>query len=202
MRTTKIAYSKVTDEPAVEPISLTEAKLYLKVDDSTEDDLIDILRQSARESVEQRTQRSLITQTRTMKMDWFPSGDTILLPNGPVQEVTSVQYYDDDNDLVTLDANDYYVDKDSDIARIVVIDSWPSTYDRPNAVVIEYDTGYGDAGGDVPAPLRKAVLFMLGHLYENRQAVIVSGSPTGVIEMPLGVEYLVTPYIGEQVITY
>jgi uncharacterized phiE125 gp8 family phage protein len=202
-RVPKILYSKVTTGPAIEPIDIDDiAKLDLKVDDTVEDDLIEILIQAARESVENRTNRSLITQTREVRLDWFPSSDTIILPNGPVQSVTSIQYYDDNNDLTTLSNNDYWVDINSTIPRIVIKNYWPSSYSRPNAVIIIYVAGYGTAATTVPATLRKAMLLILGHLYENRQSVIVSGSPTGVVEMPMGAEYLMNQYIVEQSIVY
>jgi len=197
-----IVYSKVTSVPSVEPLTLTEAKLDLKIDSTDEDDLLDILIKAARETVEIRTGRSLITQSRAIKMDYFPCTDTIRIPNGPVQAITHIKYYDDDEVLQTLSDSDYWVDADSDIARVVVKDSWPSTEDRPNAVVITYTCGYGAAGSNVPAPLRKAMLFILGHLYENRQNVIVSGSSTGVLEIPMGAEYLMSNYILEQEVYY
>jgi len=197
-----IVYSKVTSAPTVEPLTLTEAKLDLKIDSTEEDDLLDILIKAARETVEIRTGRSLITQSRAIKLDYFPCTDTIRIPNGPVQAITHIKYYDEDEVLQTLSDSDYWVDADSDIARVVVKDSWPSTEDRPNAVVITYTCGYGAAGSNVPAPLRKAMLFILGHLYENRQNVIVSGSSTGVLEIPMGAEYLMSNYILEQEVYY
>ena len=196
-----IQYSKVTVGPAVEPVDADAiAKIDLKVDQVEEDGLIDILIQAARELVEEKTQTSLITQTRVMKLDYFP--ETITLPFGPVQSVTSITYYDDNEDSQTFSSSNYYVDTDSKIARVIVKDSWPSTYDRPGAVTITYVCGYGLTGSTVPAPLRKAILLLVGHFYENRQNVIVSGSPTGVIEIPFGAEVLLSPYIREQNIIY
>lgn len=195
-----IIYSNVTSEPSVEPITLTEARLDLKVDSTDDNSLIDILRQVSREMVEMRTNRSLITQTRVIKMDYFP--DTIYLTHGPVQSVTHVKYYNDSEVLTTVSSSDYWVDTASGIARIIPKDSWPSTYDMPNAVVVTYVCGYGNAGSDIPAPLKKACFMILAHLYENRQSVVMSGSPTAVIEVPMGAEYLMSNYILEQNVTY
>jgi len=197
-----IIYSKVTTGPAVEPVDADAiAKLDLKVDASDEDGLIDILLQAARETVEMRTGRSLITQSREIKLDYFPKCDTIRVPFGPLQTVV-VKYYDTTDTEVTLASSNYWVDTHSDVPRIVIKTSWPSTYDRPNAVKVEYTAGYGNAGSNVPAPLRKAVLLLLGHFYENRQNVIVSGSPTGALELPYSAEVLMAPYVVEHDITY
>lgn len=206
-----ILYSKVTTGPDVEPITLTEAKLHCRIDNNEEDALIDLFRQVAREMTEQATNRSLITQTRVMKMDYFPRNfgrgfkddwASIFLPYGPVQSVTSVVYYDKDDVEQTLNSSLYWVDKDSDIARIIAKDSWPGTYERPNAVTITYEAGYGDSGASVPKPLRAAMLLVIGHLYENRQQVIMSGSPTAALELPFGFETLVSQYKVDQNVNY
>ena len=198
-----ILYSNVTTGPALEPVDINDiAKLDLKVDNTTEDGLIAILIQAARELAEQKTQKSFITQTRVMKMDYFQRSGTMLLPFGPVQSIAHIKYYDSNNDIQTLSSTLYYTDFDSKIARVVIKDYWPSTYDRPNAVAVTYVCGYGLTGVTVPAPIRKAILLLVGHFYENRQNVIVSGSPTGVVEIPFGAEVLLAPYVTEQVITY
>lgn len=197
-----IIYSKVTSDPAAEPVLLAEAKMHLRVENDEENALISILSQAAREMIEQRIGRSLITQTRTIKMDYFPKySDTILLPYGPVQSVTSIKYFDEEVEL-TLSSTLYTVDTNSDIARIVIDDSWPSTDDDINSVTIVYVCGYGASSSYVPKPIKQAIYMLIAHLYENRQAVIVSGSPTAVIEMPMGVEYLISPYVLEQNVFY
>lgn len=197
-----IIYSNVTVEPSVEPISLTEAKLHLRVDHSDDDGLIDILRQAARETVELHTNRSLITQTRVIKLDNFPCFGVIKLTHGPVQSLTSITYIDSDEQTQPLASSEYWEDLDSNIPRITVKTSWPATYDKPNAVTITYDAGYGDEGTDVPAKLRQAMLLIIGHLYENRQQVIVSGTAVGAIEIPFGASVLMSPYVLEQSVVY
>lgn len=197
-----IIYSKVSVEPSVEPITQTEAKLHLRVDHNNDDDLIVILIKTIRETVERHINRSLITQTRVIKLDNFPWGDTLKLTCGPVSSLSSI-YYDNDSDVNTLLASSaYWTDFDSDIPRVVVKDSWPSTYDKPNAVQITYISGYGASGASVPQPLKQAMLLILGHLYENRQQVIVSGSPTGALEIPFGASVLMNPYVLEQSVIY
>lgn len=192
-----IIYTKVTSDPAVEPITSTEAKLHLRVDHTTDDTLIAILIQAARETVEQHTNRSMITQSRTIKLDYFPQNNTIHLPNGPVSSVTSVKYYDGDAVQQTLSSTLYWVDTNSNIPRIVIKDSWPATYDMPNAVEIIYVCGYGAAGSNVPRPLKQAMFLILGHLYENREQV-------GDIkhELPFGADILMSPYVLEQSVVY
>lgn len=201
-----ILYSKVTTEPSAEPILIADAKNHLRVDHDDEDLLINILIQSARETVEQRTNRSLITQTRTMKMDYFPlcwgrtyraQWPAIELPYGPVSSVTSVKYYDESDVEQTYSSSNYWVDISSGIPKIVVKNSWPSTYDKPNAVEVVYVAGYGVSGSSVPSPIRNAMLLLIAHLYEHREQV-------GEImhELPFGVHDFIAPYILEQNMKY
>lgn len=192
-----IIYSKVTTEPSVEPIILADAKIHLRVDHSDEDSLITILIQAARETVEKHTGRSLITQSRTIKLDNFPRTSILQLPYGPVSSVTSIQYSDEDDATQTMSASLYRVDTSSNIARIQVIDSWPGTYDKINAVTIVYVAGYGASGSSVPRPLVQAMYLILGHLYEHREHV-----GEEMFELPFGATVLMSPYVLEQSVIY
>jgi len=193
----RVIYSKVTTEPAVEPVTSTEAKVHLRVDHTDEDSLITILIQAARETVEQRTNRSLITQSRTIKLDTFPYGNVLYIPYAPLISITSIKYYDTTDTEVTLSNTLYWVDTNSNIPRVVIKDSWPATYDRPNAVEIIYSAGYGASGANVPKPLKQAMYLIIGHLYENREQV-------GDVrhELPFGADVLMSPYVLEQSMIY
>jgi uncharacterized phiE125 gp8 family phage protein len=58
--------------PAVEPLSLDEAKLHLRVDIVDDDELITVLIQAAREYCEEFCHRAFITQTWKLVLDHFP----------------------------------------------------------------------------------------------------------------------------------
>ncbi|GAN52083.1 phage protein [Methylobacterium sp. ME121] len=61
-------------------------------------------------------------------------------------------------------------------------------------VTVRYRAGYAaqDGRSTVPAPIRHAVLLMVGHLYSNRDAVTTTAAQPA--QLPLGVEALVAPY--------
>ena len=187
-------YSRVISGPEVEPIDRDDiAKLNLKLEsDSTEDNLLDILIQAAREDIEEKTGRSLITQEREIKYDYFPCFDTIYLSHGPIQTVDAVKYFDADDEEQTLDSSLYWVDTHSPIPRIVIKNSWPAAKVRPNAITVEYTAGYGDAASDVPAPLKSACLVALAWLYENRDQAV----PHDLVSSLIG------PYILTQDVSY
>jgi uncharacterized phiE125 gp8 family phage protein len=171
MSTRRIKQSRVTIGPTVEPITLAQARVQCKLeaDYTDEDEALTVYIQAARELVEEITGRSLITQTRVMRLDYFPSCYEIHLDHGRLLTVTSVEYYADSTDvLTTLSSSDYWVDTHSEIPRITVKTSWPSTYDRPNAVVITYTAGYGATASTVPGALVQAVKELVAHMYEHR----------------------------------
>jgi uncharacterized phiE125 gp8 family phage protein len=57
-------------------------------------------------------------------------------------------------------------------------------------VTVRFVAGYGANPGDVPEPLRQAMLLLIGHYYENREAV-AAGTLT---ELPFAVASLVFPF--------
>lgn len=172
--------------PAREPISLTEAKRQLRVElsDTAEDPLILSLIKTVREYAESETGRALLSQTWELTLDDFR--DVIRLPRPPAQSVTSITYYDTNSTLQTLAPANYVLDTSEEPARICLAYgySWPWVYDRPSGVVVRFVAGYGDNPSEVPESLKAAMLLHLGHLFENREAVI-----TGTISSEIEFSY-------------
>ena len=176
-----IIYSKVTSQPGVEPVILSEAKAHLRVDGTEDDAYINTLIAVTRRLCESYTNRSFITQTRTVTLDRFPFCTTlnpyaaIELPYGPVQTGPSgpsvaVEYLDADGALQTLELDtDYYVDVQGDIARVRYVNGWPTTRNSYGAVTVTYTAGYGSDDQDVPEEIKQAMLMQIANLYENRQ---------------------------------
>lgn len=182
--------------PAVEPATTSEAKSHLRVDISDDDTLIDNLVTAMRDHVETITRRALITQTWDYVLDAFPQDDELVLPLPPLQSVTSVKYTDTDDNESTFSSDNYRVDTDSEPGRIVLKNgyTWPSdTLKSVGGVVVRFVAGYGDAASDVPQAIIQALLLMVGHLYENREAAqFVAGGNVQVL--PMGIEMLLWPY--------
>lgn len=131
----------------------------------------------ARRNVEALSNYALITQTWELYMDYFPRCDIIEMPHPPLQSVTSIKYYETDGTENTFSNTLYQVDADSIKGRIGLNDGevWPSeTLRTLNGVIIRYIAGFGDDETDVPSEYRQAILFLVGHYYENREATAVS----------------------------
>ena len=80
--------------PAFEPVTLAEAKLWLRIDHSDEDSLVLELVKSARREVERFCGRQLINSTRIWRLDRFPSSGVIRLDRPPLSSVSSITYVD------------------------------------------------------------------------------------------------------------
>ena len=177
---------RVTTEPTVEPVTLVDMKLHLRVDCDADDDLITALIVASRQWCEDYEHRAYITQTITAKLDWLPS--RIILPKPRLQTVTSITYTDTAEDVQTLDSSLYDVDVYREPGQVTrgYSESYPSVLNTVNSVTIVYVAGYGDASTDVPSKTISAIKIMCAHLYEHRLAV----SDLSLEEIPLGVKNL------------
>ena len=172
--------------PDIEPVSVAEFKSQLRVDASDEDTYIALCITTARQWCENYAQRKFITQSWRLYLDKFAVRE-ITLPFGSLQSITSITYYDTNNTLQTLSADEYEVDIYGDEGMVRPKDGydWPATYPRLNAVIIQFVCGYGDDAADVPEGLRHVIKYTAGQLFENRESIS---------SLPESVKPLIFPY--------
>jgi uncharacterized phiE125 gp8 family phage protein len=160
---------KLTSEPAVEPLSVDDAKTHMRIDIDAEDAYIAVLIKSARLRAEAFINKQLITATYTLKLDSFPS--VISIPRSPAQEITSITYVDTDGDTQTLSSDVYTLDSDSEPGRIYEAygESWPSHRPIRNAITVTFKAGYGDAAANVPDDIIHAIKLFTAAYHEERE---------------------------------
>lgn len=184
--------------PAETPISLEEAKAHLRVDDDDQDELIDALIAAATgylDGPQGVLGRALVTQTWRADRSCFLSGPCwpgIRLPLAPVQSANLTVEYWNGTDYIEVDAEGYalYADSLGPYVDGVTNFTWPTPETRTDAVKITFVAGYGTAA-EVPQPLKQAILLMVGHWFENREASVVGAS---VAALPMAVDALIAPY--------
>ena len=183
----------MTTSPAVEPLTLSEAKAHLRVDTTDEDTLISSLITAARIHIEMATGRALITQVWSLFLDAWPSGDAVPLPLAPLVSVGAVRTYDEQGVATALNAQDYFVDTVSQVPRVVRVNGqiWSPPGQVANGIEIAFTAGYGANASDVPEPLRQAVRLLVAHWFETREPVVMGGQADTV---PTTVDALVAPY--------
>lgn len=137
--------------PAVEPVTLAEAKAYMKIDTgTTDDDLIEELLITAREQCEDYAGLSIVNRTVTAVLNNSCGG--IYLPYGPVISITSITDQDDEDPLDT----DNYEVRGLDFPQLIDPVS--------DKVTLIYTAGYGIP----PKRIKTAILQQVFFLYENR----------------------------------
>ena len=168
----------IATAPTVEPVTLADVKVYLRTitGDTTEDAaIITPLITAAREYCENITGRALAAQTIEAFPNRFES--VIELPRPPVASITSVKYTDVYGTETTMDAGDYLVDTKFGRVAFKKIPSF--TPALLNHIKITYEAGTAN----VPKTIRQAMLLLIGHWYENREAVTVGAVASIKLEL-------------------
>lgn len=184
-----MALEIITDD-AVTAVSLAEAKAYLKAIGDGEDDTITMMIEAAQSRIEKATDRLLITRACRFTTDAF--GTAVMLPVRPVQTVTAVKYFDASGNEQTLAGAAWKIVDKLEKPRILAATGYafPSTWELPAGVVVEFTAGYGDEPENVPADLRIAVLKTVRDMWSFRGDM----ATVEVIELPQGVQDIVDDY--------
>lgn len=176
--------------PTSEPVTTAEAKAHLRVDISDDDTLIASLIAAARQAFEEINGRSLFTTTWKLILDGWPSGQAIVLPRPPLQSVSSIAYIDTDNSTTVWDTLNYVVEINRTPGRVYLAynKSWPTAILRPaSPITITYVSGWATVGA-IPQRYKQAILLLVGHWYEHREAIVSTGAMPKAI--PLAYESL------------
>jgi uncharacterized phiE125 gp8 family phage protein len=158
------------DGPAVEPLTADEARARVNIGSEVSDEVVEAYITAARQRIDGADGwlgRALITQTWRGDLDEFPAcdGGKIYVPLPPLQEVTEISYLDADALPVVVAEGDYQVVQGPRPFIVPVSGStWPSVTIRASAISITFVAGYGDAGSDVPEPIRTAIALGVSHL--------------------------------------
>ena len=150
----------VTTDIVTEPITLAEAKGYLRVDATSEDDLITELITAAREWAENYTGKAFGAKTYTVLFSELLSDEYRLnLPYPPHATITSVNAVDREGTKTLLVENtDYYV---SGAVKASI-----DIYGKNEAA---YEVVYTTSADAMTANVKQAMLKVIADMYENRQ---------------------------------
>ena len=176
------------------PLTLAEAKTHLRVIDSEEDDHIAGLIRAAADKIERDTGLVLRQRAVSVAFDGWATNGRQRLPlwRGPVVSVTGVAYDDEAGAEQVLAVNQYRSRSFAGASWIVPANgvTWPAVESGVGTVRVTYQAGYA-SNDAVPASLRHAALLLIGHWYENREAVNSDRTP---VDVPLAYDALISPY--------
>ena len=84
--------SQLLTAPAIEPLSLNEAKAYLRVETGDDDDVVGALIAGARIHVKAQTRRALITQSWRISADVWPDDGRLTVLPAPLQALSAARH--------------------------------------------------------------------------------------------------------------
>lgn len=206
--------------PVITPVSLEEAKAHCRATDHTDDDAtLTALIAAAVSHLDGWTGilgRCLCEQTWRQDFNDFRS--CLQLPLFPVVSIVSVKYVDTNSMQQTVDPGSYSLrvgDLGSYI-RFATNYAFPPLNTEGPAVSIEYIAGYLDTPAvdaieadpeadppveaaaaiprlsTVPDALKHAILMLVSHWFQNRDAVVVDQAQPA--ELPFAVAALIAPF--------
>lgn len=160
-------------QPAVEPVTLSEAKSHCRVDTSADDAYIATLIAAARTYCEDILDLCMIDTVLEARYDALPIWE-LVLPRPPMRPLAvTVTYRDEGGVTRTLASNQYQVDSNVTPGRIFPLYNgvWPAVRGDENSVVVRWTAGYGASGASVPSTLKHAILLLVAHWYAMREPV-------------------------------
>lgn len=160
-----VNYNTVTDVQfndgeITEPVQLSEAKDFCKIDISTDDTLITALIVAARQQCEAYTGLSIVEHNVVAVLNNCNGG--IYIPYGPIQEI--FQVIDNEGNILILDSD--YTLQGNEFKRLM--------HPKVEEVTIEYFAGYG---ASLPSAIKTAILNQVYYLYDNRSQGVDDISP-------------------------
>lgn len=147
------------DGDITEPVQLTEAKNFCKIDISTDDDLLTAIIIGARQQCEAYTGVGFVEHNIVAVLNNSNGG--IYIPYGPIQEIYEVT--DNNGDTMILDSD--YTLQGNEFKRIMT--------PKVEEITVTYFAGYNQ----LPTVLKTALLNQIYYLYDNRSQGVDDISP-------------------------
>lgn len=185
--------ARVRTAPTWEPIALADLKLHLRVTTTDEDTLLTALIVVARQLAERYTRLTIPQTAWSVWHDKWPGGFIgwwdgvregammterkafLELPQPPIQAVSALKIYADDDTATTVDATTYFVSLGSEIrrGRLTLRNNaaWPVALRCADAIEIQITSGWTGTDAttnSVPGALKTAIKMIAAWLYSNR----------------------------------
>lgn len=178
-------FLRLVTAPAIEPVTIDEAKEQCQQDGSADNALLTRLIKAARSYIEQETGRALITQTWEAVFGEWPAAEyqpdydsdfanypTIIPGPIAVDAVEIVKMPFGAISSVTAGGSAWSGYTSTRTARGVKIKRSGSA--PAGEVVVTFTAGYGTSAATVPSDLSHALLMLVATLYDNRGSLTVT----------------------------
>lgn len=171
-------------------VAIDLVKQHLRVGDD-EEELIALLIDAATAYIEGPNGIGIALQPQQWRLSLDGFTTALRIPLNPVQTIDAITYRDTAGVTRTLPTTSYVIDTDgvATVERAPGV-SWPSTASQTGSVKVTFTAGFTT----IPADLKAAALLIIGHLFENRSAVVGTEGSTTPITVPLGVDAILARY--------
>jgi len=169
---------------ATVPVTIEQAKAFLRVQHNDEDALIASLIGAARAWIEAAT--GLLLTPQTVTADYPAFAEKVVIYHRPLTTVTQVQYDNPEGQVETLAS--WRVRQFAGMPAIIPAagERFPETEAGPGVVRVTLTGGYANNAA-IPTDVKQAALLLISHWYDNRTAVTLGMSgttlPFGVMEL-------------------
>lgn len=161
-----------------EPVSLSEAKAQVRmVEDDSQDTFIESLIAPARAYVERYTYYSFVAGTRTAEFSAW--GDFLEIARRPITGITSITYSTTNDTADDVELEDYIAPVGRYPFRIYPYASFPTLVDG-GTVTVTYTTGAVASTSEEYLIGKRAMLLLIGHWFENREAAVIGNTSAEV----------------------
>jgi len=147
-----------TVAPTAEPITLIEVKEHMSMLENDHDNKISTLIKVATKSVEDKTNRQLMSATFELYADNFVTK----LKKNPIQSIKKIEYMDENEVYQILNSSLYYLYEENGIGMIKYTDI-PTLPTHKKAVKITFICGYTT----VPEPIKQYLNIAVESMFET-----------------------------------
>ena len=175
------------------PVTLAEVQQHLRLGtlDAAEQAEVEMMISAATEVAGSFCNRPWKSVSKTEYFDRFPSSTSgYLLVHGDIQSITDLKYYSTEHVEAPFIHHRFINTAGRTKVYPAFGHSWPTNgSDLPASISLSY-TGGDEA--NVPAPVKSAILLMVGDLYEHRENDVVGTIVS--VTVTTTTEKLLTPY--------
>ena len=157
--------------PTVFPVTLAEARLFLRVDGTDQDDVITGLISAATSWAEGVTRRAFVQRSLDVRYAETPPAELdMVLALPPVSALTEVTYEDEDGAAQTIELTDLELEPLFGRVRLApdaTITDWPDVFSINFRYVCGFSPASDDAA-DIPDLIKQGILGKIASMYETR----------------------------------
>lgn len=175
-------------------LPVDEFKAHLRVGsgfgtDTLQDAVLSGFLRAAMAAIEARTGKMLLIRDFSWNLTMWRDLSAQTLPVAPVRVITGLEMVlrDGSRDPVANDL--FWLEQDQSRPRVRSVGACLPAIPYAGAVVVNFQAGYGEVWGGIPADLRQAVMLLASHYYEYRNETALSDGC-----MPFGVTSLIERY--------